>query len=78
MRIALHRDNKQVVIRNLDDTDGPLVSLVIAIGVPIKLLQFEAANLLRNLKQAGLFPMRASVVTDVVFWDVGSYSEVAV
>jgi hypothetical protein len=50
----------------------------INIGVPIKLLQFEAANLLCNLKQAEVFPMRTSVITDVVFLDERPYREVAV
>lgn len=78
MRIALHRDDKEVVIGSLDDADDRLVSLVIAIGVPVKPLQFEAANLWCNLKQTEVFPIRTGVITDVVFLDVGPYREVAV
>jgi hypothetical protein len=50
----------------------------IFIGVPIKLLQFEAANLWCNLKQAEVFPIRTSVIPDVAFLDVRPYGEVAV
>ncbi len=78
MRVALHRDDKEVVIGDFDDTDDPLVSLVITIGILIKLLQFEAANLWCNLKQAEVLPKRTSVIPDVAFLDVRPYRDVAV
>lgn len=61
-----------------DDRYDPLVSLGIAIGVPIKQLQFDTENLLCNLKQAEVFPIKTSVITDAAFLDERPYREVTV